>query len=253
MARVLYFLYGVVVYVLFLGAFLYAIGFVENFHFKLFGDLVFVPKSIDHGGPVTPWTTALLINLALLGLFGVQHSGMARKGFKEVWTRVVPRPIERSTYVLFASLCLILILYFWRPMPAIVWSVESEGLAKALTAASLAGFGLLFYCTFLINHFDLFGLSQVFRNLKAQPPATFKFVTPSIYRMVRHPIYLSFLIGFWFAPVMTVGHLLFSLATTAYILVAIQFEERDLIREYGDEYVAYKKRAGMLLPVKRGR
>ncbi|HKE16547.1 MAG TPA: isoprenylcysteine carboxylmethyltransferase family protein [Kofleriaceae bacterium] len=252
MARVLYFLYGVVVYVLFLGTFLYAIGFVENFHWKLFGNLFFVPKSIDFGGKYSPWTAAIVIDAALLSLFAVQHSAMARKGFKEAWTKIVPKPIERSTYVLFASLCLITLFAFWRPMIGIVWSVENQTLARVVQIVSLAGFGIVLIGTFLINHFDLFGLRQVFRTLQGQQPAALRFITPGFYKVVRHPIYLGFIIAFWAAPVMTTGHLLFAIATLGYILVAIQFEERDLVREYGKDYQDYRRRVGMLLPVKRG-
>ena len=252
MARVLYFLYGVVVYVLFLGTFLYAIGFVENFHWKLFGNLFFVPKSIDFGGKYAPWTAAIGIDAVLLSLFAVQHSAMARKGFKEAWTKIVPKPIERSTYVLFASLCLITLFAFWHPMIGIVWSVKSQTLARVIQIVSLAGFGIVLIGTFLINHFDLFGLRQVFRTLQGQPPAALRFITPGLYKVVRHPIYLGFIIAFWAAPVMTTGHLLFAVATLGYILVAIQFEERDLVREYGKDYQDYRRRVGMLLPVKRG-
>lgn len=253
MARVLYLLYGVVVYALFLGTFLYAIGFVEDFHYPLFGGLVFVPRSIDHGGTRSSLIAALLVDTALLSLFAVQHSAMARKGFKEVWTRVVPQPIERSTYVLFASLCLILLFSFWRPIGGVVWEVRGEGLASAIKGVSIAGFGLAVISTFLINHLDLFGLRQVFRNLQGHQPAALSFIAPGIYKWVRHPLYLGFLIAFWAAPVMTVGHLLFAIAMTGYVLVAIQLEERDLIRELGDDYREYKRRVGMLLPVKRGR
>jgi protein-S-isoprenylcysteine O-methyltransferase Ste14 len=253
MARALCFLYGVVVYVIFLATFLYAIAFVENFHFRLFGDLLFVPKGIDFGGTYGDWPTALIINAALLSLFAVQHSLMARRGFKDVWTRVVPKPIERSTYVLFASLALIALFYFWRPMIGIVWSVQNEGLARAIQGISLLGFGIVLIGTFLINHFDLFGLRQVFRNLQGHQPAGLRFMTPGLYRLVRHPIYLGFTIAFWAAPTMTTGHLLFAVATLGYILVAIQLEERDLIREHGEDYVQYRERVGMLLPLKRGR
>jgi methanethiol S-methyltransferase len=252
MSRALCVLYGVVVYVLFLGTFVYAVGFVENFHFRLFGDLFFVPKGIDFGGTYAGWPTALLINVALLSLFAVQHSAMARKGFKEAWTRIVPKPIERSTYVLFASLCLIVLFYFWRPMIGVVWSVENEGLAAAIKGISLLGFGIVVIGTFLINHFDLFGLRQVFRNLQGKQPPQLRFMTPGLYKLVRHPIYLGFTIAFWAAPTMTTGHLLFAVATLGYILIAIQLEERDLIREHGEDYVQYRQRVRMLLPLKRG-
>jgi protein-S-isoprenylcysteine O-methyltransferase Ste14 len=253
MAHVLYFLYGVVVYVLFLGTFLYAFGFVENIQFPLFGDLVFVPKTVDFGGTYAGWPTALLIDAALLALFAVQHSAMARPGFKRAWTRVVPRAIERTTYVLFASLCLITLFYFWRPMIGIVWSVENETLARTIQAVSLFGWGIVLVSTFLINHFDLFGLRQVVRNLKGKPPAGLRFATPGLYKLVRHPLYLGFIIAFWAAPVMTAGHLLFAVATLGYILIAIRFEERDLIGEHGDAYREYRRRVAMLVPLRRGR
>jgi protein-S-isoprenylcysteine O-methyltransferase Ste14 len=251
MAHALYFLYGVVVYALFLGTTLYAIGFVENFQFPLFGDLVFVPKTIDFGGTYAGWPTALLVDLALLALFAVQHSAMARKGFKQAWTRIVPGPIERSTYVLFASLCLITLFVFWRPIIGVVWSVENETLARAIQAVSLFGWGIALVSTFLINHFDLFGLRQVFGKLKGREPAALRFGTPGLYKLVRHPLYLGFIIAFWAAPVMTAGHLLFAVATLGYILIAIRLEERDLIDEHGDAYRQYRRRVGMLVPLRR--
>jgi methanethiol S-methyltransferase len=253
MAQGLYFLYGVVVYVLFLGTFVYAIGFVENFQFSLFGDLVFVPKTIDFGGTYASWPTALLIDLALLALFAVQHSAMARRGFKRAWTRIVPGPIERSTYVLFSSLCLITLFYFWRPIIGVVWSVENEILARVIQALSLLGWGIVLVATFLISHFDLFGLRQVFLNLKGRQPAAVHFATPGLYKLVRHPLYLGFIIAFWATPVMTAGHLLFAVATLGYILVAIQLEERDLLDQHGDAYRQYRRRVGMLVPLRRGR
>ncbi len=253
MARVLYFLYGVVVYVLFVGTFLYAVGFVENAHIRLAGDLYLVPKSIDFGGPYSHWAVALVIDLALLALFAVQHSVMARKRFKEVWTRVVPPPIERSTYVLFASLCLIVLFTFWRPMIHVLWAVENPALIRAIQGLSLLGFAIALVATFLIDHPDLFGLRQVVLHLRGRQAAAPGFVTPGFYKFVRHPIYLGFTIAFWAAPVMTTGRLLFAGATLAYILLAIRFEERDLVRDHGDHYLEYRRRVGMLLPLKRGR
>ena len=253
MARVLYLLYGVVVYILFVGTFLYAVGFVENTHIRLAGDLYLVPKSIDFGGPYSHWAVALLIDLGLLALFAVQHSVMARKRFKEVWTRVVPPPIERSTYVLFASLCLIVLFTFWRPMIHVLWAVENPVLIRVIQGISLLGFAIALVATFLINHPDLFGLRQVVLHLRGEQPAAPGFRTPGFYKFVRHPIYLGFTLAFWAAPVMTTGHLLFAGAMLGYTLLAIRYEERDLVRDHGDDYLQYRRRVGMLLPLKRGR
>lgn len=254
MSRILYPLYGVVVYLVFFATFLYAIGFVEDWHLRVVGDFFFVSKGIDFGGTASSTVTALIINAVLLSLFAVQHSGMARRGFKKVWTHfVVPRAVERSTYVLCASLCLILLFAFWRPMTGVVWSVESAGLAKLIVAVSLLGWGIVLLSTFLINHFELFGLHQVYLHAKGQQMGPPKFRTPGLYKLIRHPIYLGFIIAFWAAPVMTYGHLLFAVATLGYILVAIQFEEHDLKSEFGDQYRSYMSSVRGLVPLPKGK
>ena len=254
MSRILFLLYGVVCYLIFFGTFLYAIGFVESSHIHLFGDFYFVPKGIDSGGSVSSTVSALIINALLLSLFAVQHSSMARRGFKAVWTRVlVPKAVERSTYVLAASICLIVLFTFWRPMTGVVWSIQNEAIGKLLIAISLLGFGLVLVATFLINHFDLFGLNQVYMHARGVAPEPPKFKSPAIYKLVRHPIYLGFIIAFWVTPAMTFGHLLFAVATLGYILVAIQLEERDLIHEYGNTYKQYKERVRGLVPLPKGK
>jgi len=237
MGRTLAFLYGVVCYAIFFVVFLYAIGFVDG---------LVVPKNIDTGkaGPLVP---TLLIDAALLGVFAIQHSVMARPAFKAVWTKFVPKPVERSTYVLFASAALALVMWQWRPLPQTVWSL-SGGLATAALALSFAGWLIVLTSTFLINHFDLFGLRQVhaYATGKEIPPS--EFTTPLFYRIVRHPLYLGFIIALWAAPVMSVGHLVFAAGSTAYILIAIQLEEHDLVNVFGETYVAYRKRVSMILP-----
>ena len=232
------FLFGAVAYFTFLFTILYAIGFVS--------DLV-VPKAIDTGAK-SPVLEAIAINLALMSLFAVQHSVMARKGFKQWWTQFIPKSVERSTYVLFASLTLLLLFWQWRPLPAIVWNVENPDLAVTLVTLSFAGWILVFTSTYLINHFELFGLRQVTNNLTGRQMPTPIFRTPLFYKFVRHPIYLGFIIAFWAAPTMSVGHLLFAAVTTAYIFVGIWLEERDLIDMFGNEYRRYKERVSMLFP-----
>ncbi len=238
MTRISALLYGIAVYVFFLATFLYAIAFVSGLP---------VPKTIDTGPIVSP-AVAVVINLLLMSLFAIQHSVMARRGFKRWWTRFVPPAIERSTYVLLASVALALLLWQWRPIPAIVWQVDQPVAAFALQALGFAGWGILLLSTFLINHFELFGLHQVVNNLRRRPMAEPRFKTPLLYKFVRHPIYLGFVIAFWATPVMTVGHLLFAAVTTAYIFVGIALEERDLVGLFGDQYRDYRRKVGMLLP-----
>lgn len=241
--RVATFVYGVLCYVVFFGTFLYAIGFI--------GD-VMVPKSID-SGRTAPLGEALLINAALLTLFAVQHSTMARPWFKKMWTRIVPTQIERSTYVLLSSLALILLFALWEPIGGVVWKVEQPALRAVLYGLFALGFGLVLISTFLINHFDLFGLRQVWLYLRGKQYTQLRFGTPILYRHVRHPLYLGWLFAFWATPTMTIAHLVFAVATTAYIFLAIQFEEKDLIDTYGDDYTRYKQKVPMIVPVRIGR
>lgn len=241
MARIMTLLYGAIVYLFFLVTFLYTIGFVEG-----------IPgiKAIDNGPTDGVWTS-LTVDVLLLGVFAVQHSVMARRGFKRWWTGFIPPAVERSTYVLAASLAVALLLWQWRPIPSIVWAVDNPSGRILLYLISALGWVTLLTSTFLINHFELFGLQQVFnywRGARVEPAA---FKTPALYKYVRHPLYVGFILAFWATPRMTQGHLLFAAATTAYIFVGIFFEERDLIAHFGDEYRRYRQRVPMILPFRR--
>jgi len=231
-------LYGIIAYLVFSITFLYAIGFVEG---------LLVSKTIDTG-TAAPMAQALLVNLVLMSIFAIQHSVMARPRFKQWWTKFVPPAVERSTYVLLASLVLAFLLWQWRPMPAVLWHMTNPGLAMVVTILSLVGWGVALTSTFLINHFELFGLQRVANNLIGQSVPAPRFRTPLLYKFVRHPLYLGFVIAFWATPTMTVGHLMFAAVTTAYILIGATLEERDLIGVFGNEYRDYRKRVAMFIP-----
>lgn len=238
--RALFLAISVVIYAVFFATFLYLIGFV--------GNLAGLPLTVDHGGPAGPVGSAVIANIVLISLFGLQHSVMARQGFKRAWTRTVPQPIERSVYVLFASLALIILFSFWRPIEGTVWSVSNPLAQTILWALFLAGWGIVLLSTFLINHFELFGLQQAWLHLQGREAAPHVFRQPLFYKWVRHPLYAGFFLAFWSTPHMSYGHLLLSVGMSIYMLIAISYEEKDLISYFGREYEEYRARVGMLIP-----
>ena len=239
--RALFLTYGALSYLVFFGTFLYAIGFIGDFG---------VPNPLD-GEATGPAAAAVAVDAALLGLFAVQHSVMARRWFKQRWTRLVPWPVERSTYVLLSSVALLLLFRYWRPLGGSVWLVDDPSARLVLRSLFAFGWGLVLVCTFLINHFDLFGLRQVWLFATGREYTSLRFATPGPYRLVRHPLYVGWFFAFWMTPTMTLSHLLFAVATTLYILVAIQLEERDLVKEHGPDYDEYRRRVPMLWPFRR--
>ena len=241
MTKLLTLVYGIISYIAFFVIFLYSIGFVGNF---------IVPKSIDSGPEDTAIISAIIVNVILLSVFALQHSIMARPAFKRWWTRFIPTAIERSTYVLLSSLALALIFCFWQPITGVIWSVENPVGTQIINIVFWMGWLIVLLSTFMINHFDLFGLRQVYLEFKEKEYTSLGFKNPWFYQYVRHPIMTGFIIAFWATPHMTVGHLLFSVVTTLYIMVALQFEEHDLVQYFGDEYRDYKKRVSMLFPLK---
>lgn len=245
MKRLLIFLYGIIAYIVFLCAFLYAIGFTGNF---------IVPKSIDSGVEST-MSLSILVNALLLSLFAIQHSVMARPSFKKVLTKIIPQAMERSTYVLLSSLFLLLLFWQWRPLPEVVWSIENETISTIVIGIFFVGWLIVFLSTFMINHFELFGLEQIYNNLKNKSSKPLTFTTRFFYGIVRHPIMLGFIIAFWATPTMTVGHLFFAVMTTMYIYIAVKFlEEKDLRKFIGEDYKEYMKKVPMLIPfIKKGR
>lgn len=240
--RVAVFVYGVVSYAVFFATFLYAVGFIGN---------LVVPKSMDSPAQ-RPFLQALGIDLLLLGVFAVQHSVMARPWFKRAWTKIVPEPAERSTYVLFSSLALIALFAFWQPLGGVVWDIESAAGRMLMYNIFGLGFALVLVSTFLINHFDLFGLRQVWLYLQGKPYTHLQFRTPLFYKYVRHPLYVGWFLAFWAAPTMTATHLLFAIMTSSYILMAIRWEEKDLIVVHGEKYARYRESVPMIIPSARG-
>lgn len=244
MSRIATLLFAMVAYAIFLATFLYLIAFV--------GDLPLVPRTVDRG-PEAPLFGALIVNVALIAMFGVQHSVMARQGFKRVWTRIVPKPAERSVYVLAASAALIVLFYLWRPLPVTVWDVRGTVAEMPLWVMFALGWGIVLLSTFLINHFELFGLQQAWLHARGRETAAPVFRQPMLYKWVRHPLYLGFFIAFWATPHMTVGHLVLALGMSAYMLIAIRYEERDLTALFGRDYEDYRRDVGMLTPRLRRR
>ncbi|QUT04771.1 isoprenylcysteine carboxylmethyltransferase family protein [Sphingobium phenoxybenzoativorans] len=240
MNRFAYLVFGIISYLIFFAAFLYFIAFVGNFPL--------VPFTVDQGRPILPVWQAAAIDIFLIALFGVQHSVMARPAFKRAWTRIVPEPVERSVYVLSASIVLMLLCHFWHPIPAVLWDAGSGPLAMLLLAIFALGWLIVLLSTFLISHFELFGLKQVWSNMLGHGATEPVFRTPFFYRLVRHPLYSGFILAFWATPRMTVGHVLLAVGMTIYILIAIRHEERDLTALFGEKYVAYRGRVGMLTP-----
>ncbi len=240
MTRAIYLLFGVLAYLIFFATFLYLIAFV--------GNLPWVPVTVDRGGIAGPMVLALVVDSALIALFGLQHSIMARQGFKAAWTRIVPKPIERSVYVLLASLVLIVLFLMWRPLPMPIWSVGNSAAAYMVWALFAAGWGIVLLSTFLLSHFELFGLHQVWSHSRGTSLPDPQFRQPFFYRWVRHPLYAGFFLAFWATPQMSAGHLLLAIGMSAYMLIAIRYEERDMVGLFGDDYVAYQGRVGMLTP-----
>lgn len=239
MARTFYLLFSIVAYAIFFATFLYLIAFLGDFP---------VPRTVDEGGPQAALGVAVAVDLALIALFGVQHSVMARQGFKAAWTKIVPKPIERSLYVLFSSAVLWVLYHFWHPIPGDVWRVENMIGKDVLWALFLLGWAIVLLSTFLINHFELFGLQQTWLELRGKVAAAPQFRTPFFYKLVRHPLYSGFFLAFWATPHMTWGHLVLALGMSAYMLVAIRYEERDLVGHFGEDYERYRRDVGMLTP-----
>jgi len=240
MRRSIFLLYGIISYALFLFSFLYAVGFVMN---------ILAPTTLD-GEVLGSFQDSLLVDLGLLGVFAIQHSVMARKGFKKWWTKIIPVPIERSTYVLLSSICLLALVYYWRPLGGIIWTIENPIWANVLLFTGVAGWFMVLISTFLINHFDLFGLRQVWMYFQKKEYTHLMFRLNSLYKYIRHPLYMGFLIAFWFTPVMSISHLVFSVMCTGYILVGIKLEEKDMISTFGKGYEDYKLKTPMLIPMK---
>ncbi len=239
MTRALLMAIAVACYFAFFASFVYLVGFVGNFPG--------LPSTVDHG-PAAPMTMAVVIDLALIALFGVQHSVMARSGFKAAWTRIVPAPIERSLYCLASALALAVMFLFWKPIPQVIWDVRGSGLGMVLLMLFGLGWLIVFISTWLLSHFDLFGLAQTWRNFTGAAEPADDFKTPGFYRLVRHPIYTGFFLAFWATPLMTLGHLVLAAGMTVYILIGIAYEERDLMARFGSRYAEYRGKVGMLIP-----